>query len=156
ITLPTGGTLSYTYNDAKRLMAIQDSAGGRIELTYDNAGDVTSRTVKDAGASITEASSRAYDELSRLLRSIGAVGQTTTFAYDKVDNLTGVTDPRSNVYGYTFDALNRLTRETQPTTGHIDATYDGRNRITSVADQRSLSTTYVRDGFGDVIRETSP
>jgi YD repeat-containing protein len=52
ISLPTGGTLSYSYSNARRLTAVQDSAGNRIEYAYDTAGNVTGRTVKDPGSTM--------------------------------------------------------------------------------------------------------
>jgi YD repeat-containing protein len=32
----------------------------------------------------------------------------------------------------------------------------GQDRITAYGDPRSLTTSYIRDGFGDVIQRTSP
>src|SRR5262249_28830246 len=54
------------------------------------------------------------------------------------------------------DALNRLTQETDPNSFHTTTGYNGKDEVTSVADARSLTTSYVRDGFGDVIQQTSP
>jgi len=56
--------------------------------------------------------SATYDEIGRLLNAIGASSQTTIYAYDRTDNLTQITDPRSNLYGYAYDSLNRLVQTT--------------------------------------------
>ena len=61
-------------------------------LGYDLDGNVTSRVIKDAGNTTVFSRTHDYDELGRLLRDIGAGGETTTFAYDKTDLLkTGTT-----------------------------------------------------------------
>ena len=156
ITLPSGGALSYEYNSAKRLTGIENSAGERIEFAYDAMGNVTSQQTKTSGGAIVENSAKAYDELGRLLHQIGATSQTTSYGYDKVSNLTSITDPRSNVYSHAFDRLNRLVRETQPTTGQINMAYTTHDDVASFSDQRSLTTSFVRNGFGDIIREVSP
>jgi YD repeat-containing protein len=42
-----GGTGDYTWDDARRLIEIQDNTGGSITLTRNAFGDVTARTIKD-------------------------------------------------------------------------------------------------------------
>ena len=87
---------------------------------------------------------------------IGANTQTTTFGYDKVNNLKTITDPRSNVYSFAYDALNRLIKETDQDLSEVDYTLDDQGNVTTYEDPRNLQTTYVRNGFGEAIRRTSP
>lgn len=156
ITRPDGAYLNYTYDDAKRVTVIADNTGSKIELGYDNMGNVTSRSIKDPANTVTFTQSQAYDELGRLLRQIGAATQTTVFAYDKTDNLKTVTDPRSNVYTYAYDALSRLIRETDQETEVVNYGLDGRDGLATYTDPRTLVTSYVRNGFGEAIQEASP
>jgi RHS repeat-associated protein len=156
VTAPDGVVLDYTYDDTRRLTSVTDSAGEHIDYTYNALSKVTDVNAKTAAGTVMATQHKVYDELGRLLQSIGASSQTTAFAYDKVDNLVSVTDPRIKVYGHTFDALNRFTRETDPDLYQINMAYNAKDEATSVTDARSLATTYVRDGFGDVIRQSSP
>ena len=55
-----------------------------------------------------------------------------------------------------FDELNRLMRETDPDLYETNVTFTGRDDIASVTDARTNATAYVRNGWGDIIRETSP
>ncbi len=57
----------------------------------------------------------AYDELGRLLRAVGAGGQTRSFAYDLNDNPVGETNPRQFAHSQAFDALDRLVGQSDPT-----------------------------------------
>jgi RHS repeat-associated protein len=156
ITRPNGAYLQYTYNTARRVTAVTNNLGEKIEYTYNLAGSVTLTNIKTSGGTIKASQSKTYDELDRLLTSIGASSQTTTYAYDKTDNVTQVTDPRSKVYSNAYDSLNRLKQETDPNLYQTNTAYNGKDEVTSVTDARSNATSYVRNGFGDVIRQTSP
>ena len=156
ITLPMGGYLAYTYDTAQRLTQVSNSRGETENFTNDLAGDVTTVSVQTSGSVITAQQTAAYDELGRIIQSIGAGSQTTAMAYDKVSNRTQVTDARGKVFGTTFDPLNRVITRTDPESHTVQLAYNGQNKLTSHTDGRSLQTTRVVDGFGRTIQETSP
>ena len=52
--------------------------------------------------------------------------------------------------------MNRLSTETNPESAVVTLTYNGKDEVTGYDDPRHVHTTYVRDGFGDVIRRDSP
>jgi RHS repeat-associated protein len=157
ITLPGGGYLQYTYDTARRVTLITNQRGETRAFTYDLNDDPLTETVKDGSGTITRQSSAAYDELGRIIQSLGAgASQTTTLAYDKLSNLTSVTDPLSHARQNAFDPLNRVITETNPDSQTVQHSYNGQDNLTSQADGRSLTTSRVVDGFGEVIQETSP
>jgi RHS repeat-associated protein len=156
VTLPDGSFLIYTYDDARRLTVITNQAGEKIEFAYDLARNVTAQVTKDSGGTIKRTQTRAYDELSRLLRTIGAATQTTTFGYDNNSNLVTLTDPLNKATNFGFDALNRIITATNPLMGVRNTAYDGQDNVTSESDERSVTTTYVYNGFGEPIQEASP
>ena len=156
VTLGDGSFLSYTYNAARRLTGIGNTAGESIAFTHDAMGNVTSRTVKDSAATIVETQSRTYDELGRLLSLIGAASQTWTLGYDKTGNLTDVEDPRANVFSYAYDGLNRLIALTDEDNAETEIPRNAQGDIASLTDPNSVVTSFVRNGFGDIIREQSP
>ena len=79
------------------MTSVANNTGEKIEYGYNANGDVTSSTIKTSANVITKQMSMAYDELGRLLRSIGAATQTTTFSYDRTDLNVQVKDPRNNL-----------------------------------------------------------
>jgi YD repeat-containing protein len=97
-----------------------------------------------------------YDELGRLMRSVGAANQTTKYSYDRTDLITAVTDPRNGVTGYAYDGLARLIRETNPESAEVNLTRNRQDDVVAYADPRNITTSYVRNGFGEVIQEVSP
>ncbi|WP_315759581.1 RHS repeat-associated core domain-containing protein [Bradyrhizobium sp. SZCCHNRI2007] len=156
VTRANGAYLSYTYDDARRVVQIQDNTGASISLTRDAMGNVTARQINGSDGTIQLAQTAAFDELGRLLKFIGASKQTWVHGYDKTNNRVSITDPRSNVFGWSFDSLNRLINSRGEEGNSETVTLDGRDEVTSYSDPRSLNTTFVRNGFGDVIQRTSP
>jgi YD repeat-containing protein len=59
---------------------------------------------------------------------------------------------RDRCYGYGYDAVNRLIRETDQEGVQVNLTRDGQGEVTA-EDPLNLQTTYVRNGFGEVIRQ---
>ncbi|QGM44969.1 RHS repeat-associated core domain-containing protein [Methylocystis heyeri] len=155
ITLPNGAYETYSYDGARRLMSVANSAGETISYARNANGDTTSTSVS-GGVGAGFAETRVFDELGRVIKSIGAQSQAYGFAYDRTDNLVSVADPRSNVFSYGFDALNRLNKEVDESGATVNLARDGQDNITGYQDPRANVTSYVRNGFGEVIQEVSP
>ncbi|OMH39304.1 putative Ig domain-containing protein [Motiliproteus sp. MSK22-1] len=155
-TLPGGAFVEYEYDDARRLTAMSNHLGERMEYTLDAAGNRTQVEIKDSSGTLVSTQTQLFDELSRVLQNIGANHQTTGFAYDKNGNQTQVTDGRSNASTQAFDALNRLVTQTDPDSFEVGYSYDSQDRIKTVTDQRGLVTTYDYDAFGNLLSLTSP
>jgi len=65
-------------------------------------------------------------------------------------------DPRSNVYAYAYDGLSRLIRETDEEGAQVNYGLNAQDQVASYSDPRNLVTSYVRNGFGEVIQKVSP
>ena len=156
VTSPDGSFLAYTWNDARRLTSVTNNASERIDNTYNANGDQTSRTVKSASGAILRQQSALFDELGRLMRSIGAAGQQTLFKYDRTDNLTEVKDPRGGLFAYAYDGLQNLASLTDQTGARTGLTRDAQSEVTAYRDPRGLTTAYVRNGFGEITQESGP
>ena len=156
ITKPDGSFLSYTWDGVPNVTSVTNNTGESVSYGYDGAGHITSSTIKSSSSVITKQMTMTYDEIGRLLKSIGAATQTYTNAYDRTDLTTQVKDPRGNLYGYAYDSLQRLVQTTNQSGAVVNLTRDGQDNVTTYSDPRTLLTNYVRNGFGEVIRETSP
>ena len=159
IRRPDGSELSYEYDSARRVTAVFNALGERIEYTLDAMGNRTAETVKSDSGTIIRSQTAVFDEIGRLLQSLGAVSQTTAYAYDGDSNLETITDPLSRATGQAFDALHRLITVTDavtPTAGITTYGYDAADNLVSVTDPRGLQTIYTVDGFGFRIRTDSP
>jgi YD repeat-containing protein len=156
VTLPDGSFLSYNYDAAHRLTGMQDNLGNRIAYTLDAMGNRVQERVFDPASNLAQARSRVYSSLNRLVQEIGALGQTTEYAYDDGGNVTAVSDPLGRATTNAYDALNRLVRVTDPGLGVTTYGYNGLDALTTVADPRGLVTGYAVDGLGNLVRQVSP
>ena len=156
ITLPDGRYIDYTYDAAHRLISIGDQLGDTIIYTLDAAGNRIEEDVRDPSGTLTQTRSHVYNQLSQLIKDVGAAGQTTTYGYDGNGNRVSTQDALNNATTQAFDALNRLTTVTDPLNGVTRYGYDGQDNLTSVTDPNGNTTTYTYDGFGDRTSVTSP
>jgi YD repeat-containing protein len=156
MTLPNGYHIGYEYDDARRLRAIKNDAGERIEYTVDAAGNRTQQVIKNSSGTLVFSAAQAFDELSRVLNATGNHGQQAKHTYDANDNDTSVTDGRNNKTQQQFDELNRVKKIIDPNLKETQFTYDTQNRINTVTDARGNKTTYLYDGLGNLRSQTSP
>jgi len=156
ISFPDGSALRYTFDAARRLTSVADTAGNRIEFAHDAIGNVTAEVIKNSSNVITKRHQRAFDELGRLISSIDADSIETRYGYDKNSNLTSIIDGNSRETRRTYDALDRLSRITDPLGGQVTFSYDSADNLTSVTDQRGLQTHYEYNFAGEVVAQQSP
>jgi RHS repeat-associated protein len=156
LTLPDYSFFEFTYDAAHRLIGIEDALGNRIASTFDKTSNVTKVQAFDASNVQKYVHSYAYDAVNRLIRSIAAQGQATSFAYDPQSNLKAVTDPLGHKTSYAYDALNRRTKVTDPNTKITSLRYDALDHLISITDPRGLKTSYTWTGLDDEKVITSP
>ncbi|WP_249186838.1 HNH/endonuclease VII fold putative polymorphic toxin [Pseudomonas sp. KB-10] len=151
-----GSWLAYTWSAARRLTAVSNNLGETVEYDYDVMGNRTAQRLSDASNNLTHLQTWAYDELGRLLRSVGAAGQTQQYGYDLNDNPTLNRTPKQHSTTSSFDALDRLVSSTDPLNGVTQLAYDVRNNLTQVQDPRGVTTRYEYNGLGNLTKLISP
>lgn len=156
VTRGDGSWLEYTWDGARRLTKITNSLGEAIEYSLDAMGNRTAQHLKDAGGSLSQQQTWVYDELGRLLRSVGAGGQTSAYQYDLNDNPVASTNPKQHSHTQAYDALDRLVSNTDPLNGVTALAYDAQDNLTQVQDPRGVTTQYQYDGLGNLIQQISP
>jgi RHS repeat-associated protein len=159
VTLPDLSFMAYTYDDAHRLTALQDTEGSKITYTLDAMGNRISEAAFDPANTLARSRSRVYDALNRLQKDIGATNpatQITQYAYDNQGNLTTTTDALNHSNTNAYDALNRLITATDPNNGQSQYSYNALDQLTNVKDAKTLNTTYTYNAFGEVSTQLSP
>lgn len=156
ITAGDGSFLAYTYDDARRLVAVTNTLGETLNYTLDAMGNRTSSQIKDASGTLTQQQQRTYDELGRLLTAVGAYGQITRYGYDLNDQQTLKTDARSHSTNQAFDALGRISQVNDPLGGVTTLTYNADDKPVQVVDPRGVTTQYTYDGEGRMLTSVSP
>ena len=156
VTRGDGSWLAYTWDDARRLTRITNNLGEQVEFDLDAMGNCTAQRIKDASNNLTQQQQWVYDELGRLLRSVGAGGQTHSRQYDLNDNPTTDTNPRQFSHTQAYDALDRLVSSTDPLNKVTSLGYDAQDNLTQVVDPRGVTTRYEYDGLGNLTKLISP
>ncbi|MCO7555218.1 RHS repeat-associated core domain-containing protein [Metapseudomonas otitidis] len=156
VTRADGCWLAYTWDDARRLTRITNNLGEQVEFDLDAMGNRTAQRIKDATNNLTQQQQWVYDELGRLLRSVGANGQTHSQQYDLNDNPTTDTNPRQFSRTRAYDALDRLVSSTDALNGVTTQAYDAQDNLTQVVDPRGVTTRYEYDGLGNLTQLISP
>src|SRR6185437_17080865 len=138
---PDGVSLSYTYDDAHRLVQINDGAGNNIRYTLDVAGNRTKEEVFDAGGGLKRSLSRVYNKLGQLVSQKTAAGNSTDFTYDLANNVQLITDALKRKTQFDYDPYGRPSRVLQDVSGLAVETryeYDAEGRTTTVIDPKGL------------------
>jgi RHS repeat-associated protein len=155
-TTNDGNVATNRYDDAHRLIGIDNSKGESIVYARNGAGLITRTDTFDNGGLLVSTTRSAYDGLGRRTQHIDAEGRITRYTYDAVGNVTAVTDPRSKVTYTHYDPLNRPVRIIDPLNGNTVFGYDAADRLTSFTDTRGNTTQYSFNALGDNTVLTSP
>lgn len=159
VTQPDSSYLLYTYDNAHRLIQMQDALGNRISYALDAMGNRTAEEAYDPANMLRQSHARQFNALNQLWKEIGAAGTaavTTTFGYDTDGNQTTVNAPLARNTVTQYDALDRLKQVTDPGGGVTQFGYDAADNLISVTDPKNLLTSYVVNGFGEVTSQSSP
>ncbi|RZL01571.1 MAG: hypothetical protein EOP36_11020 [Rubrivivax sp.] len=133
-----GSTADFDTN----LVANASGLNLRTEYTYDAQGHTLTVT-EGAGTTDAQATQYIYDAAGRRTQTIvdpgveaGKLNLTTTYTYDKGDNVVAKTDAEGKVTRYVYDANNQLRYTVDPTGAVTYNEYDPNGRL-------SRTTAYV-------------
>ena len=140
------------YNTFGEAVESKDANGNVTIVGYDAGGRQTSTqlpsyTPPGSGTPITPTTGRTYNLLGQLATSTDALGNTTTYSYDQLGNLSKKVAPATATTTattlITHDTLGDQLSVTDPTGAVSGATYDylGR-RITATASVRQTNQAY--------------
>ncbi|MGD8843270.1 MAG: RHS repeat-associated core domain-containing protein [Gammaproteobacteria bacterium] len=156
-------TLTFGYDDARRLTRITDGLGNYIEYALDTEDNRIGEAAHDGGGVLKRQLDQTFDLYNRLDTSAQA-NETRDLNFAPDGTLDVETDGNSVVTDYSYDTLRRLTQTTRDLGGSdpstADATtrygYDVAARLTSVTDPIDGTTTYAYDDLGNLVSGTSP
>jgi RHS repeat-associated protein len=161
VTPPTGSGLNATslsYDSANRVTKISTIAGGtghEVDYTYDPFDRITQAVYKNAAGTIVATINYTYDADGNLTKRVDTHG-TTTYSYDGLNRLTGVTLPDSSTDTYGYDPASNLTT-LQDAGGTTTYGYDPANQLTSVLDPgASTATSLSYDADGNLTHVNYP
>lgn len=152
-------TTRFRYDEARRLIGVDFPSRDRVEFELDARGLRTKQTVYDLEGEVRYLKSTAYDALGRVSAELDSIGRRTEFTYDPVGRLTRIKDPLGRLVSRSYDALGRLSEEAAGPAGSSVAasfSYDALDQLRKVTDPNGLDTSYLRNGLGDLLWQSSP
>ena len=155
MTNSLGKTWAFEYDSARRMSKATSPFGDVARYSYDTLGNLIRTEYGTAAPSTTFFEDTQFDELGRLLKTLGAQGQIFQFSHDVEDNLTTVTDTMSNVDTNGYDALNRLIQVIDRDGFTTTMASNDSDLTTQYTDPRSIQTQFTYNGFGEVVTEVS-
>lgn len=156
VTNPTNTFIDYEYDSQKRVTAVEDSQGNRIEYSYDGSGNPIEKVIIDPLGQVKNSINSTYNNLTLLEKSQGNFGQKHEVSYDvsgnPISEKNGLNDETKNQ----FDYFNRLSKTIDPLNGETSSTYDKRGRLASITDPEGKKTSYTYNFFNELTKVISP
>ncbi len=155
ITTPDDKEMNYVYDDAGRLVNVNDYGNNAYVYTYDGANRID--TVKQNGVILAD---YTYDT-SGLITGVTGDKYATTYTYDnamRVTNKTNTVDGAAYSENYTYDLNGNQTSKQELTDGTetdvTDYTYDYIGRLTGYSAVGNNNGYYTYDAAGNMTNAT--
>lgn len=138
ITYPNGSVVSRTFDGANRLTSVSDWLGNTTSLMYDADSNLTSETFPSGTGETDTFSYSAVDQISGI-SDLGGMTTLASFTYSRDSNnqLTSATEngvPAAASHSYSYTTLNQLHSDNSSL-----YSYDNADNITSLASGANLS-----------------
>ena len=146
-----GNVKQYFYDKNKRLIKIIDAAGVATYESYDEVGNIESKT--DGNGNITK---YQYDYLNRLVKvtvSNNGIDENTCYTYDGNGNMLTQTDGKGNVTTYQYNVGNKVSKKISSGENEETYTYYGDGLLKTKVDRNGVAAEYIYDIFGRKIEE---
>ncbi len=163
VETPDGRLLTLHYDEARRLVAVSDTEGNRIDYSLDSEGNLIEENIRDPGGNLAYRVTRSFDAYNRLRHRVRA-NETVDYHYSP----DGLIEREVNGNGvethYSYDALRRLVDRIQDAAGHDPDTaqattslyHDSQGNLSGMTAPNDAETRFYHDDLGNRIRESSP
>lgn len=138
-------TLSRVYNLLDELQSVKDASQNATSFSYDSHGNPDTTT--DALGRVTDQNHDPLDRLVRSLQDVGGLAVETKLAYNALDQVTKVTDPKGLNTTYGYNGFGDQTQLSSPDTGTTTYTYDSAGNRGSQTDARAITSSYSYDAL---------
>ena len=143
----TGGgylnlTTEYGYDSVGNVTSITDPNGNTTQTTYNVSDLPTQITSPSPFSYVTTLAYNKNKKLAAAASTVESSSQVTKYSYDKLDNLTTITDPLNHTtrYGYTKNEEPNIVTDAE--SHSTKSQYDERGLVSVVTDANGSQTKY--------------
>ena len=166
-TLADGSTLTFDYDEARRLVGMSDSLGNSlgnsIDYNLDTEGNILGESTYDPNNVLAKSITRSFDVYNRL-DLVSQANESLDYDYAADGTLDRQTNGKGIETSYGYDELKRLTSTlgdalgTAPSTAasQTDQDYDIQGNLATVVDPKDSATVYTYDDLGNLVSRVSP
>jgi YD repeat-containing protein len=139
----TASLTQFQYATNGELTQITDPLNNVTKLTYNSVGLIA--TITDAQQNVTTYQYDTRGNRTAVIDPINGASHPTSFAYDLMNRLTGITYPDNSTVSFTYDVRGRRITATDQNNKTTTYTYDDADRLTAVTDPATNTTQYAYD-----------
>ncbi len=147
-TTPSGAKTTYSYEKG-RLSKVTYPNGGSVSYRYDAAGRLIEETKEPLGATTTY----QYDDADRLIAVTDPMGNTIRYGYDMRGNKIYTIDAKGYMTKYLYDGNNNLIKTIYPDGTETTYEYDGEDRIKTITYANGATNKFEYDALGRVTKQ---
>jgi RHS repeat-associated protein len=151
---PLNHATTIAYYPTGLIQSITDAQNHVTSYAYDSRGNRTS--VIDPINGSAHPTSFTYDAMSRLTGITYPDGTTASFAYDSRGRRISATDQNGKTTNYAYDGADRLISVTDPAGNLTQYNYDTEDNLIGITDANNHTTSFTYDTMGRVIQTTFP
>jgi RHS repeat-associated protein len=174
-----GTIIKFEYFDNGRpksvIAAFGTSVERKVEYTYDQFGQMLTKTLvgdlhtetsvtkyfydgfgnknKNVNAEGHEVQFTSFDSMGNALLKIDQDGKTWLRTYDKLGNIISEINPVSEEVQYIYDKTNNLLKSINPDLTFIEYQYNGLNKKVKFINELKAEKVYIYDQTGKIINE---
>ncbi|WP_312682345.1 RHS repeat-associated core domain-containing protein [Stenotrophomonas chelatiphaga] len=126
-----------------------DAYGNASVANYDTQGNLT-KVIAPSGV----VEDRVFDSIGRLVsytQDARLLATNSSIAYDTLDRVTSVVDPRGLTTRYAYDNYSGLSEMESPDGGRVSFIYDEAGNVTRAVDAMGQAVTYKYDGLNRLV-----
>ena len=154
ITDPLNHITTLSYYSTGLIQSITDAQNNTTNYAYDARGNRT--TVIDPINGSAHPTTFTYDIMNRLTGITYPNGTSGSFSYDYRGRRISATDQNGKTTTYAYDDADRLLSVTDPANNVTQYNHDTENNLVSITDANNHTTYFAYDAFGRVTQTTFP
>jgi YD repeat-containing protein len=154
-TYPSGLETYSVYDENGNVIQSGDNQGNKTTNSYDDNNNLI-KTVTYKDNDIIYSQESIYDSKNRLIKTIDALGNETTYTYNKKDQKISQTDSLGRVTRYEYDQTGNLVKEIRADGSVVEYVYNAKGLKTKVITPNGANFSFEYDNFDRATLKSNP